>query len=125
MKPYNGGEWTAARFHSFIKGALRSATMRWGPKFRALDKAFVGRKTNRKTGRIAKHFRCACCDKDFPSSEVVVDHINPVVCPIQGFVSWDVLVERMFCEVDGFQVLCKPCHKIKCAEETKIRKANK
>jgi hypothetical protein len=30
-------------------------------------------------------------------------------------------VERMFCEVDGLQVLCKSCHKDKTAAERKAR----
>jgi hypothetical protein len=51
-----------------------------------------------------------------------VDHISPVVDPKKGFVSWDVYITRMFCEIDGLQVMCKPCHKIKTAEEKLERK---
>ena len=39
LKPYNSGQWTQARFNSFIKGALRSATKRWGPINEARKKA--------------------------------------------------------------------------------------
>jgi hypothetical protein len=30
-------------------------------------------------------------------------------------------VERMFCEVEGFQLLCKGCHQTKTNEERKAR----
>jgi hypothetical protein len=56
---------------------------------------------------------------------VAVDHINPVVCPVAGFTSWDELIDRMFVEADGFQVLCTECHKKKTGDERKIRAANK
>ena len=109
-KPHNGGTWTAARFTSFIKSALRSASQRWPPKYQALNEAYVGQKINQKTGRIAKHFRCNLCHHDFPQKDVEVNHIDAVV-PVTGFDSWDGVINRMFCEREGLEVLCKPCHK--------------
>lgn len=122
---HNGGQWTPARFHSFIKGALRAASSRWPPKFVALQNAFTGTKTNSKTGRKAKHYRCNMCNEEFPGSEVQVDHIIPTIDPFVGFVSWDNVVERMFCEADGYQVLCKPCHQIKTNVERRQAKERK
>jgi len=52
--------------------------------------------------------------------DAVVDHINPVVDPHIGFTTWDEYIARMFCEVDGFQVICHDCHEVKCAEEKAI-----
>ena len=46
-----------------------------------------------------------------------VDHVLPVIDPQEGFKSWDETVERMFCEKEGFQILCKSCHKSKSSEE--------
>jgi 5-methylcytosine-specific restriction endonuclease McrA len=105
MTSRNGGEWTEARFKSFITSALRAASRRWPPKFAALKKALVGRKTNDKTGKLAQHYRCVTCNKDFVGADVQVDHID-----------------RMFCELHDLQVLCKPCHKQKTQQEKEARK---
>lgn len=120
-KPYNGGQWSKARFNSFVKGTLRSASQRWPPKYQTLADAYVGTKTNVKTGRQAKHYKCNKCLEDFPQKEVEVNHITPVV-PLSGFDSWDGVVERLFCEKDGMEVLCKPCHRSETNNENKGRK---
>jgi 5-methylcytosine-specific restriction endonuclease McrA len=120
-KQYNGGEWTKSRFESFIKSALRSASQRWGPKFASLQDAFVDKRINPKSGRLGKHYKCNACEGIFPSAEVQVDHIHPAV-PITGFTTWDEVIELMFCEKDGFQVLCKDCHSIKTKQENAERK---
>lgn len=123
MKTRNNGEWTESRFQSFIKSALRSASQRWGPKFAALEDAFVDKRINEKTGRLGKHYKCAHCKGIFPASFVQVDHIIPAV-PLTGFKDWDEVISLMFCEKDGFQVLCKDCHSIKTTQENKERKLN-
>jgi 5-methylcytosine-specific restriction endonuclease McrA len=119
---FNGGEWTPARFRSFVTGALRTATRRWPPKYQALKDALVGRKVNKKTGKLAMHYSCAECSKEFVSGDVQVDHKEPAVDPATGFVSWDVYVDRLYCEASNLQVLCLPCHKKKTAEEKLLRK---
>lgn len=113
----NSGEWTDAKFRSFITSALRAASRRWPPKYKALKQAFVGRKINAKTGKLAMHYQCITCNNVFIAADVQIDHINPVVDPKSGFISWDVYIDRMFCEIDGLQVMCKPCHKEKTALE--------
>lgn len=121
-KKRNGGEWTDARFRSFVTSALRAASRRWPPKYKALKEAFVGRKLNAKTGKLAMHYTCAACKKLYVATDVQVDHIKPVVDPKKGFVSWDVYINRMFCEIEDLQVMCKPCHKVKTDSEKLERK---
>jgi 5-methylcytosine-specific restriction endonuclease McrA len=121
-KKRNGGEWTDARFRSFVTSALRAASRRWPPKFKALKEAFIGRKTNKKTGKLAMHYKCAKCKKHFVATDVQVDHVLPVVDPKVGFVGWDSFIDRIFCEIENLQVLCKPCHKVKTEEEKAERK---
>jgi 5-methylcytosine-specific restriction endonuclease McrA len=122
VKNRNGGEWTEARFRSFVTSALRAASRRWPPKYKALKEAFAGRKVNAKTGKMAMHYECAECSKHFVATDVQVDHIKPVVDPKKGFTTWDNFIERMFCEMKNLQVLCKPCHKIKTDQEKLERK---
>lgn len=121
-KPHNGGEWTEARKRQFICSALRKA--RWPVKFKSLNKAFVGKKVNPATKRMCKAYRCAGCGGHFINAAVAVDHIEPVVS-VTGFVDWNTYIERLFVEGDGFQVLCKECHKAKTDEENEKRKENK
>lgn len=109
-KTRNDGQWTEARFNSFVKSALRSASQRWPPKYTVLNQACVGQKINPKSGRLAKHYKCNLCRNDFPQKEVEVNHLTSVV-PLTGFDSWDGVINRMFCEKEGLEVLCKPCHK--------------
>jgi len=118
----NDSEWTAARFRSFVVSALRTATRRWPPKLKALKAAYIGRKVNQKTNKMAMHYACASCDIHFVAKDVQVDHIFPVVEPNVGFVDWDTYINRLFCEKENLQVLCKPCHAEKTALEKTERK---
>jgi 5-methylcytosine-specific restriction endonuclease McrA len=118
-------EWTAGKFRTFITGVLRSGFRKYPSKYETLKEASVGKKLNPKTKRIAEHYKCAECKQDFPGKEVNVDHVNPVVCPVEGFVNWDVYIKRMFCGKENLQVLCSECHTVKSNEERKIRKENK
>lgn len=111
------GQWTEAKFHSFIRGNLRRVSMKWAPIQTTLGKA-----------RVARGFyQCAGpCKEIVPATTKVdgkrvknvhVDHIEPVIDPAVGWVSWDSLIERMFVEEDNLQVLCDACHKRKTDEE--------
>jgi hypothetical protein len=132
-KTCNGGEWTDARLHAFIMGALRNAHTRWGPACRAKKRANIKRGL----------YLCSACREAVPSTipavyiggkkagkpyrkkNAVIDHIIPVVDPVVGFTTWDEAIQRMFVEEAGYQILCDSCHQEKCNEERAIRKANK
>jgi|SRR6266404_8178715 len=115
MTTHNNGNWTEARFHSFVKGALRAASNRWPPKYGVKKAAWVRRGVYMCAGY--KHEPHEAVAKD-----VHVDHIFPVVDPKAGFISWDELIKRMFVEVEELQVLCTECHKSKTADERADRK---
>lgn len=106
-RPYNGGQWTQARFNSFIKSALRGA--RWPQKYECIRAAYVKDGLNPKTGRKCKLHLCPDCQRVFPQNQMQADHIIPVVGP-EGFISWDVFIARLYVEADGFRALCKECH---------------
>nr|BDD47185.1 hypothetical protein 3 [bacterium] len=121
-KPRNMGRWTEARFRSFITSQLRKATYKWPPKNEALRRAKIKRGV----------YRCNACKQEVPTSvkekgkrkqNVFVDHINPVIDPKKGFTTWDTFIERLFCEIENFQVLCRKCHDEKTKGEREV--ANK
>lgn len=118
----NSGLWTEGRYRSFITSTLRSGARRWPPKYETLNQAKTEKKVNAKTGRIAQHYLCNHCNKEYTAKDVEVDHINPVVDPTEGFISWDVFIERLFCEKENLQVLCKGCHLIKSNLEKQEKK---
>jgi hypothetical protein len=118
-RPYNGGEWTKARFVSFVKSALRGA--RWPQKYKCIERAFVKHGINPVTGRKCKLCRCEHCKDLFPQTSLQADHIEPVVGPT-GFTTWDDFIRRLFVEADGFKALCRACHHKVTTEERNTRK---
>jgi 5-methylcytosine-specific restriction endonuclease McrA len=46
-----------------------------------------------------------------------LDHKDPVVDISKGWEGFDLYIERLFCDTEGLQVLCKECHDIKSAKE--------
>lgn len=122
------GQWTEARFMSFIKGMLRQGTRRWAPISETMKDARVSRGL----------YECAKCKRHVPPTikegrkrikNVAVDHIDPIVDPEKGFTTWDDCIERMFCEKENLQLLCKECHDEKSVKERAVaaetRKRNK
>jgi ribosomal protein S26 len=100
---------------------LRSASQRWPARYQTLNDAYIGQKINKESGRIAKHFTCSKCKEAFPQKSVEVNHIIPVV-PVTGFDDWNGVIERMFCEKEHLEVVCKVCHKIITQQERDERK---
>lgn len=116
-------EWTQSRYESFVKSVLRAGSRKWPPKYKVLNEAKCGKMVNVRSGRLAEHYRCSNCGEPFPSTMVAVDHVEPVVST-SGFTSWDSVISRLFCGVEGLQVLCKECHKVKTKQENEERKAH-
>lgn len=114
--------WSEARIKGFIISVIRAGSRRWPARNEALKAAKTDKKLNVLTNRIAQHYKCNACKKEFPSTQTQVDHIKPVVDPKKGFVDWNTYIDRMFVPVEGYQVLCKKCHSIKTKKETNVRK---
>lgn len=121
-------EWTIARRQSFIKSGLRAASRRWPPRYEVLAEAKRGKRVNPKSGRQAEHYQCALCLGSYPAKDVQVDHIKAIIDPEVGFIDWNTVIERMFCDKENLQVLCTGCHGQKTKAErdlaTKRKKAN-
>jgi len=90
---------------------------RWPARFEALKNA---KRPCEGKGRQKFEYQCNKCKEWFPQKEVEVNHI----IPCGSLKSWEELVpftQKLFCHVDGFEVVCKPCHK----EITRLQKDEK
>jgi hypothetical protein len=107
-------------YWSKIRSALRQAFQYWKPMQMALDKASRPSKSLNKA--VKKEYLCKECTNWFQRKEVHIDHIEECGSlksfdDIQGF------IERLTIEdVNGFQVLCKPCHYLKSKETKQLNK---
>lgn len=61
-------------------------------------------------------------DKTILKDKIYLDHIEPVIDPIDGWIDLDEYAKRMFCEAEGFQCLCFGCHDMKTRFENLLRK---
>lgn len=121
-KPRCSGQWTEARWRSFIVSLLRAGTMRWKPKHDAIKRAFIGYGLNPKTGHKCKLHRCEKCSGTFAQGDMVADHKQPVVGVEDGFIDWNTYIARMFVESDGFDAICVGCHAIVTLDQNQKRK---
>lgn len=106
-KPFCAGTMTKAQFFSWIRSALRRLSVRWLPKNKALNAvrvAYTG--ADKRTKWV---YKCQDCAKLFKRKDIECDHI--VACgslldygDLAGF------VKRLFCEQDGYRILCTQCH---------------
>jgi 5-methylcytosine-specific restriction endonuclease McrA len=128
-------DWTESRLWGAIRGGLRSAHRFYPPKLRALKRKVRERRVKKKDGtysrwlkgvnkgkiRTRKEYQCAKCKKWFVQGKIQVDHI--VACgSLRSMDDLPGFIERLFTTEDGYQVLCKPCHRVKTAEEREGRK---
>jgi 5-methylcytosine-specific restriction endonuclease McrA len=118
-RPRNAGTMTESAFWSFIRSALRQKSRWWKPITQCKMKARRAYKGPNKRQKF--EYQCNECNNWFPDKKVNVDHINPAgtlrsANDLPGF------VERLFCEIQGLQVLCSGCHDIKTKNEKQTAK---
>lgn len=120
--PKEPTKWTDGRLRSFITSVIRGGFRRFPAKYETLNEAFIGKKINEATGRLANHYLCNKCKQEFPAKQVQVDHIIPAVDPKTGFTTWDDFINKLYCDKKNLQVLCIDCHKAKSKKERESRK---
>lgn len=117
VKQRAGDRWTESRYFSFIRSALRGAFNKYPPKFDAK----INARTTVEGKRHRYEYQCAECGNTFRDNEVQVDHIEPAGS-LKTYADLPTFVEKLFCEVDNLQVLCKQCHKSKTQSEREAKK---
>ena len=96
---------------TFITGELRRSSFRWRARTEAMQNARVER------GK----YLCNECKEVFGPKEIILDHIEPVIDPKEGFVDWNSFISRLFVPAEGFQILCKQCSDNKTLIEDQMR----
>lgn len=115
---------TDSQIHAVVIGALRKQ-FAWNSKNRydclqARKKVYY-QTTKKNTQRRRVSYQCEICEKWVVSTKIRVDHIIPVVDPEQGFKDLNTFVQRLWCDIKNLQAICIDCHKLKTAQERKIR----
>jgi len=111
-----GNTWTEARYFSFIRSALRGAWSRFPVKHQFIkSKQLPYSGTDKRT---KFEYECVECKGRFKGVDVQVDHIVPAGS-LNKYTDLPSFVERLFCEADNLQIMCKECHKKKTKEERK------
>jgi len=102
--------------------ALRRAWSRSPKRKIILDEA---RHPIEKGPRGGTRFVCGICGRAYSSSDLTVDHIDPVV-PVgtsSKDMTWDNIINRIFnSPKKNLQAVCKTCHKLKTDEENAERR---
>ena len=111
---------TEGAYRSFIKSGLRRMSTRWKPKYDVKKEARHHKKLPNDKGRLVFHSLCNGCGHVVPETTATVDHIKPIIDPNIGFTNWNDVIQALFCEAEGLQVLCKPCHDNKTKKEKAI-----
>lgn len=106
-KPRCSGTMTESAFFSFIRSGLRQKSQRWKPAFDAKKEAQRPYKGEDKRTKFV--YVCAICKEEFKDKDVQIDHIIPCGS-LKSFADLAGFCERLFCEKEGYRVLCEPCH---------------
>lgn len=111
------------RDRGLLKGAVRRVFSRSELRQKVVEKALI-KHEDLSRPRVKRWGKCAECKQPTPKSYLVVDHIDPVVELNRSFedMSFDELIDRMWCSIDNLQALCDNCHKVKTKAEQKLRR---
>ncbi len=107
--------------NSIIRGALRRAFAR-SPL--VIEKMAESRrevprycKDGSRHKKNSVQRECEVCKKWVSTSQISVDHIDPVVSVDDGFNDWNEFVDRLWCDKKNLQRICDTCHDSKTQAE--------
>ena len=121
-----------SRIRRSLISHARRLSLSWEPRTRAKNSCKVDSALHRCTkcgtlcyeGSSDKNYE-AYVEKYAPEivlyEGIKMDHINPVVDPLEGSSTWDNFYENLFCAEDNYRGLCDPCHDTKTSQENKLR----
>lgn len=111
-----------AKERNLIKGAIRRVFSRSELRRTMLEESRIEH-YDASRPRVTKWSRCEQCKLPHATYQMECDHIIPIV-PVDKTLedmTWDEIVNRIFCNKNNLQILCKLCHTVKCKQENKLR----
>ena len=119
----NGGTMTESQYFSKIRSILRSGFRYWKPMQLALEKS--SRPSQSLNKRIKKEYQCAKCKKWYKRADVEIDH-KQECGSLSNYEDIVPFIQRLTKEnIDAYQILCKPCHKLKTETFRQSKKKTK
>jgi 5-methylcytosine-specific restriction endonuclease McrA len=111
---------------NLIKGAIRRVFARSELRQKVIAATIVAH-IDLSRPKVKSWCRCKVCYNHIPKSYMEVDHINPVVPYDKALedMTWDELVNNLWCDENNLQAICSDCHDEKTKKERKIRKESK
>jgi 5-methylcytosine-specific restriction endonuclease McrA len=108
---------------NLIKGAIRRVFSRSEIRKKVVAAAIVAH-IDLTRPRVKSWCVCGGCKNFIPKSYMEVDHISPVVPYEKSLetMTWDELVDNLWCEERNLQAICSDCHDEKTKAERKMRK---
>lgn len=109
---------------NLIKGAIRRVFSRSDIR-RAVIGSCIVMHTDTTRPRVKTWCLCPSCKGFIPKSYMQVDHIKPIIGIMETLesLSWDEVVDRLWCEYTNLKAICTDCHLIKTKAENKARRA--
>ena len=119
----NGGTMTESQYFSKIRSILRSGFRYWKPMQLTLEAA--SRPSQSLNKRIKKEYQCAKCKKWYKRADVEIDH-KEECGSLSSYEDIVPFIQRLTKEnIDAYQILCKPCHKLKTEAFRQSKKKTK
>jgi hypothetical protein len=112
-----------AKERNLLKGAIRRVFSRSELRRRVIEASIIEDHIDPSRPKVKKWCRCAVCDKPEAKSYMAADHKDPVI-PVNSSLesmTWDQLVDRIWCDILNLQSICSECHNTKSSAETKQR----
>lgn len=100
------------RKRTFAYNVLRRGSFKWPARWAADKRAKLSERNS---------YFCEKCGVIGGKKDFEFDHIIPCIPPQTGWDNFDSVIDRMYCEPEGWQRLCIPCHLEKSLAEGQVR----
>lgn len=111
---------------NLIKGAVRRVFSRSDLRRKIVELSIV-QHSDADRSRVKTWCKCPKCNQFIPKSYMEVDHITPIVGIHETLddLTWDTVIDRIWCEEHNLEAICKECHNEKTKLENKERRRYK
>ena len=112
-----------AKERNLVKGSIRRVFSRSDLRRKVLELSLVKHEDSSRP-RVKNWAKCPLCKEFIPKSYMQVDHISPLIKLTETLddLTWDEVVDRIWCHESNLMAICETCHKAKSKAENKERR---